>query len=135
MWLNLRALRAEATHLPFLVALVGLVTLIGPSASCGGAVWPRRLAAWLRAKGGFVTLRWLLRAMAQAAWGCSSIGRAFDWQSKGRGFESPQPHHPANLEGPGNRPFSISTTAQSNISNASAAQVLRIDAYRYRNIY
>ena len=25
-------------------------------------------------------------------WGCSSIGRAFDWQSKGRGFESPQLH-------------------------------------------
>ena len=24
--------------------------------------------------------------------GCSSIGRAFDWQSKGRGFESPQLH-------------------------------------------
>jgi hypothetical protein len=26
------------------------------------------------------------------SWGCSSIGRAFDWQSKGRGFESPQLH-------------------------------------------
>ncbi len=26
-------------------------------------------------------------------WGCSSIGRAFDWQSKGSGFESHQLHH------------------------------------------
>ena len=26
------------------------------------------------------------------AWGCSSTGRAFDWQSKGRGFEPPQLH-------------------------------------------
>ena len=25
-------------------------------------------------------------------WGCSSIGRASDWQSEGRGFESPQLH-------------------------------------------
>src|SRR5690606_34215168 len=26
------------------------------------------------------------------SWGCSSIGRAFDWQSKGSGFESRQLH-------------------------------------------
>ena len=31
---------------------------------------------------------------AQSPWGCSSAGRAFDWQSKGRGFESPQLHQP-----------------------------------------
>jgi hypothetical protein len=28
-----------------------------------------------------------------SVWGCSSIGRAFDWQSKGSGFESHQLHH------------------------------------------
>ena len=26
-------------------------------------------------------------------WGCSSAGRAFGWQPKGQGFESPQLHH------------------------------------------
>ena len=31
--------------------------------------------------------------------GCSSIGRAFDWQSKGRGFESPQLHQLLDTKG------------------------------------
>src|SRR3972149_8580559 len=37
---------------------------------------------------------------ASLRWGCSSIGRAFDWQSKGRGFESPQLHQKTKLEAP-----------------------------------
>ena len=34
----------------------------------------------------------MIRPCGRDMWGCSSAGRAFDWQSKGRGFESPQLH-------------------------------------------
>ncbi len=50
---------------------------VGPA----GAEWRRGCAG----------RRLVIRADGRT-WGCSSVGRAFDWQSKGRGFESPQLH-------------------------------------------
>lgn len=44
-------------------------------------------------------------------WGCSSIGRAFDWQSKGRGFESPQLHHSLNRNRPRKAGFLLGALA------------------------
>ena len=29
-------------------------------------------------------------------WGCSSVGRALEWHSRGQGFDSPQLHHFSN---------------------------------------
>ncbi len=50
---------------------------------------------------GNVGRRLVLRAgqdLWRTAWGCSSVGRAFDWQSKGRGFESPQLHQTSQMQ-------------------------------------
>ena len=32
--------------------------------------------------------------MSASLWGCSSVGRALDWQSRGQGFDPPQLHQP-----------------------------------------
>ena len=35
----------------------------------------------------------LFSARLLKSWGCSSVGRALEWHSRGQGFDSPQLHH------------------------------------------